>query len=185
MRRAVLRVLCGLAATAAFTLAAVPPMAARAAEGLEYPVKAAFLVNFLKFVDWPAARWPAAGRPIVLGVLGSDEMLDALAQVAGHEQVRGHAVEVKRLASAQGFSGQILYAGGGARSDDVAAAEREGLLVVGESESTAPPGAVIRFFLKERNVHFEVSLAAARRAGLSFSSRLLKVARVVDREESR
>jgi hypothetical protein len=151
-------------------------------ESLEYPVKAAFLVNFAKFVDWPSGRFPADGRPIVIGVIGSPEMAEALRQVAGREPVRGHPLEIRAVTSPAAFDGQILYAGAGARPEEVAAlGGRKGLLLVGELPPAAA-GTIIRFYLMDRTVRFEVSLAQARRAGLTLSSRLLKVARVVDQE---
>lgn len=150
-----------------------------AAQPLEQQVKAAFLVNFAKFVEWPAARLPAPGAKFVIGVVGAHDVAEALRELAAGT-VRGFPVEVREPGAAAGFAGQILFLGRGARREDAAqVAGRPGLLVVGEQVNQSWPGLMLAFFLKDRSVRFLAWPARASGAGLALGSKLLKVAQVI------
>lgn len=65
----------------------------------EYQIKAAFLFNFAKFVEWPPAAFPAGTSPIVIGILGENPFHDDLARMVRSKTVDGRTLEVKTLHS--------------------------------------------------------------------------------------
>jgi len=170
-------VLAGLLAPAAF------------ASSLEYRVKAAFLYNFAKFIEWPPQAFPDAETPYGICLLGQDPFGgDLNAAVAGN-LVEGRKLVVRRVAEPKGVSGcHILF---------VAASEHDRLrailgavgeaptLTVGEDEDFTRLGGGLRFFLSENRVRFEINLVATDRAHLKISAKLLSLARVIGKPAAR
>jgi hypothetical protein len=156
---------------------------AAAASSLEYRVKAAFLYNFVKFIDWPPQAFPDAETPYSLCVLGHDPFNEDLDATADGQMVQGRKLVVHRLSESKGLSTcHILF---------VAASERERfrsilqavgdapVLTVGEDEEFTRLGGCMRFFLSENKVRFEINLPATERAHLKLSAKLLSLARVI------
>ncbi|MBN1916810.1 MAG: YfiR family protein [Verrucomicrobia bacterium] len=152
----------------------------------EYEVKAAFLYNFATFVDWPEDAVPDAGDTFIIGVLGKDPFGPELDSIAASRTVRGKRIVVRRFATLDGYTPcHILF---------VAASEREHLpvvlkrlagaavLIVGDTGGFAEAGGMVNLVLEERKVRFEINQAAAERAGLRISSKLLRLARLVQGE---
>lgn len=168
-----------LALLALCLLAALP---GRADNELEARVKAAFLFNFAKFVSWPPAKLDNPAQAIVFCVLDRDPIATALETTLAGKMLESHPLAVHRLLRGEEFHNcHIAYLGAleGARLPaalDLLAAD--GALSVYEGEDHLR-GGVVRFYLEERKVRFEVNVAAAEREGLQLSSQLLSVARVV------
>jgi hypothetical protein len=154
-----------------------------AASSLEYRVKAAFLYNFAKFIDWPPQSFPDPQTPYTICVLGEDPFQGDLDSATENQVIQGRKLVVRRLADTKGIPGcHILF---------VAVSERERLrsiletvgdapiLTVGEDEEFIRLGGRLRFFLSESKVRFEINLAATERAHLKLSAKLLSLARVV------
>lgn len=164
-------------------VAAAPARAHGSRSPLEDEVKAAFLFNFARFVDWPAQAFRAPDAPLVVGVLGSGEFAATLERVTGGKEVQGRPFRVTALGAADPCGCHILFLTheAAALMPQAAAANRDApVLLVGESESQARRGAVINFYLDENRVRFEVNIGAAGRARLTISSRLLSLARIVE-----
>jgi hypothetical protein len=172
-------------ATVLLLAAALVGVAARPADAssLEYRVKAAFLYNFAKFVEWPPQAFAGPQAPYTICVLGSDPFDEALDAVVGENAVQGRRLVVRRLGDLKGAAScHILF---------VSSSERERLkgifgtlgdaptLTVGEDEEFTRLGGCLRFFLEENKVRFEISLAATDRAHLKLSAKLLSLARVI------
>jgi len=145
-------------------------------ESLECQVKAAFLFNFLKFVEWPAS---GAKAPWVIGVLGHDPFGEVLDDTVRGKIVNGRPVEVRRYDNPADVKDcNILFIG----RDDyerTGIPMQPGLLTVGEAPGFLQSGGAIRFYLEDHRVHFEIRPEAARTAGLHVSSQLLKLGRVL------
>lgn len=168
MRRAV------ISAIAVALLGTQP--ASMAAEGLEYQVKAAFLFDFLKFIEWPPA---AADAPWVIGVLGHDPFGPALDETVRGKTVNGRRVDVRRydkLADVKDCDILFIARGDYQRTGIPVQA---GLLTVGEGPGFLKAGGAISFYLEDNRVHFEIRPAAARAASLRVSSQLLKLGRTL------
>jgi hypothetical protein len=149
----------------------------------EYQVKAAFLLNFTRFVQWPAAAFANASSPFTICVLGDDPFGDALDQVVEGESAGTRKLAVRRIHQPPAAkSCQILFVG---RSQKDIAGTVSGLgpgvLTVGEGAAFLRGGGMIAFVLEQRHVRFDINHRAAARASLNLSSRLLAVARTVQK----
>jgi hypothetical protein len=161
-----------------------PCRSARAAASpSEYEVKAAFLFNFAKFVEWPAWTFEQAKGNVIFTILGDDPFGPALERIARDERVQGRPIIIKRVRRPEDVGhSHILFirhrAGSGLEQliRSVSAPYR---LVVGEDDLFAERGGCIGFFFEQRRIKFAVNLAATGRAGLKVSSKLLTIARVV------
>lgn len=158
--------------------------AAQSDRAPEYQVKAAFLYNFAKFVDWPSHAFPNPSAPLRICVLGQNPFGDSLRGIVQDKFISGRAISNEQVDSVtQARACHILYI---SRSE--AAGMRQALaylrnlpvLTVGDSGDFLPLGGVINMVLEQDRVRFEISLAAAQRQHLKISSKLLAVARVVD-----
>jgi hypothetical protein len=149
----------------------------------EYQVKAAFLYNFAKFVEWPQEAFAQPDAPIVLGVLGEEPFGGALDQVIKGKAVNGHPLAIKRLK----WGGKlrechILFICASERKRLPAIFEQikgAGILTVGETEAFTQQGGIINFTLVDNKVRFEINTDMAEQARLKISSRLLALAKGV------
>lgn len=165
---------------AALVLGGWPVQAGAQTTDLEQKVKAAFLFNFLKFVTWPQGRVPADREPYVLCVIGDERFAHTVEQAIQDKTVSGHAVEVRGLAP--GASLRACHLAHLAPGTSLSAAEAAlggasggGILTVHEADAAVPSG-VMRFFLDQQRVRFEINTTAAERENLQLSSRLMGVA---------
>jgi|ERR1700678_3779031 hypothetical protein len=148
---------------------------------LEYEVKAAFLFNFTRFIDWPASAFPDAASPFTICILGKDPFGHVLDDVLKGEGVNGRPLTVRRISQAPApQSCQVVFieATGRALVKDLSSLGR-GVLTVGEGDAFVREGGTIGFVIDSRRVRFDVNQAAAEAAGLKMSSKLLSVARAV------
>jgi uncharacterized protein DUF4154 len=153
------------------------------AASLEYRVKAAFLYNFAKFIEWPPPTFAAPDTPYSLCVLGQDPFGEDLDVAAGENTVQGRRIVVKRLSDMKGITGcHILFVSNSEKRKLAAILEALGdapVLTVGEDGEFTRMGGCLRFFLVENRVRFEINLPATERARLKVSAKLLALARVV------
>jgi hypothetical protein len=166
--------------------AALRPAAAQDAPGSrEYEIKAAFIYNFTKFVEWPAAALVPGAEPIVIGVLGDSPCAQALEELTRGRKVNGHPILVKRVESAQeAGSAHVLFVGAAHEAQFVRlepALAKAPVLTVGEAASFATDGGMINFLMQGDKVRFEVNVDSAERAGVKISAQLLKLAAAVRR----
>jgi hypothetical protein len=156
---------------------------AQAPAASEAQVKAAFLFNFTKYVDWPAATFSDAASPITIGVMGADVVGDILQHNLSGKPINGRPVVIKHLASDLEMSGcQIVFISHVEAPRMTAILDKASafpILSVGEDQEFIRDGGVINFVLRNGNVRLEINLIAARKAGLTISSRLLAVADTV------
>jgi hypothetical protein len=149
----------------------------------KYQVEAIFLFNFAKYVDWPAAAFQNAVEPITIGVLGTDPFGDNLQRIVEGKTINGRPFVIKHLPSGSDLSGcHILFISHSESSQVGGILDKAGplpMLTVGEDEQFAQNGGIINFILKNGKVRLEIDLTAAKKAGLTISSKLLAVADVV------
>ncbi len=179
---------CGLAVALALLVASSGAQADSDATVAEYRIKAAFLLKFVGFIDWPAGTFDRADAPFVIGVLGGATLGDELERIAAGRQVDGHSVRVRQLGRGDSSAGlQVLFVGRteGTRLNAVAAAgDGVPMLLVSESDGALAQGSAVNFVVLDDKVRFDVALRAINRAGLKISARLLAVARVVQPDPS-
>jgi hypothetical protein len=143
----------------------------------EYEVKAAFLYNFLSFVDWPDGAVPAG--TFTIAVVGRDPFGAVLDDVVSGEQHEGRRIVVRRVARARDADGaQIAFLGVTDAQLAGALADLAGkpVLTVGEGRDFAKRGGIIQLRMQGGRVRFDVNARAATVSGLKISSHLLKLA---------
>ena len=149
----------------------------------EFEVKAAFLYNFARFVEWPAETGHDAGTPFVIAILGRDPFGAVLDDTVAGKTVGGRPIEVRRIARAdEARDAQIVFVSPSERPNTAAilkALERPGILTVGDTDGFASQGGAINFTVQARRVRFEINPTAAEQARLKMSSQLLKLATLV------
>ena len=166
----------------ALGVAAGLPLGARAQSSHEYEIKAAFLYNFVKFVEWPSEALPETSATITVCVLGDDPSADALESING-KTVKGRRLSVRRLQPTTGIeSCHVLFISSSQESRLPQVMQNlhgSSVLTVGEMERFIPSGGIINFVIERNKVRFEISPSGAERARLKLSSQLLSLARVV------
>jgi hypothetical protein len=144
----------------------------------EYQVKAAFLFNFAKFVEWPPHSFASPSDPITICVLGPNPFGHTLEDVVRGKSVDGHVFGVRQIAKMNQAAGcQILFVAGARKQ--LVEQPPPGVLIVGESEKFAQSGGIIGFRLEGGKVRLEINVEAAEQRKLRISSKLLSLAEIV------
>ena len=142
----------------------------------EYRVKAAFLYNFIKFVEWPPR---AAPGPIVICVAGRNPFGNVLADTVRGETIGGRTLDTRVILEPEDGCHVVFVPDGASTLAYLRAARGQPVLTVGEAPGFIQQGGLIRFYLDGGTVRFEIHREGAERAGLRISSRLLQLARIV------
>ena len=164
-------------------LLAVPAHAAVVAN--EYQVKAVFLFNFSRFVEWPASAFASADAPFVVGVFGHDPFGGDLDEVVKGETVNGRPIVVKRvMTAADAATCQIVFIH---QSEERRLGEllsvlgHRSTLTVSDVPGSAQRGVMIRLVTEKGRVRMRVNVESAKAAELTISSNLLRAAEIVPR----
>src|SRR6185503_7081447 len=157
-----------------FVASAQPP-------ATEYQVKAAYLLDFGKFVTWPAETSPKNSEAFSICVLGDDPFGTILDNTIRGEKINGKPVTARRVHSLQQATGcHVLFvsdSGERLSRNTISALNKSGMLTVSDAHGFWENGGMIQFVFSGNRIRFEVNLDAAQEAGLTLSSELLKVAR--------
>jgi YfiR/HmsC-like len=149
----------------------------------EYELKAAFLFNFAKFVDWPPKAFAGPESPFLVCVLGTDPFGITLDNALREKVIAEHPASVARVKRVADISGcQILFVAASESHllpEVLAKLRGQCVLVIGETNDFASSGGVIQFTLEDNRVRFFINPDAADRAGLKISSKLLALAKIV------
>ena len=174
-----LRKLAARLALIALAAAAVPADA----EGTvtdEYQVKAAFLYNFAKFVEWPAGT---PGGAIAICVLGQNPFGRVLEDTVSGKTVDGKTFVVRHVSELKGAAPcQILFVSSSERMrySVVLGELRAGhVLTVGETEGFIEEGGIVNLKLDSGKIQIQININAAEQAGVRISSKLLSLAQIV------
>ena len=164
-------------------LFSVAALHAQNAKPTDYDVKAAYLYNFGRFVEWPAQVTTTKSGHFTVCVLGQDPFGPSLDSTLAGETIGGKSIVARRISSPQESDDcRILFLSpmeGGHLKKIVAELDKKAVLTVSDIPQFAQLGGMIQFVLEGKRVRFEVNLAATQRAGLTLSSELLKVATTV------
>lgn len=177
------RYLSALLLLALFATLAVPlTVHAESAMQREYEIKAAYLYNFINYIDWPENTFPAAGGTIIIGVVGQSPFGAAL-EVLNGKQVKGRTVALKQITDMKDLDQcQIVFINSSEKSrlpELLDKLKDLRILTVSEIDGFAQQGGVINFISERNKVRFEINPDAAHRLGLNISSELLKLAKLV------
>ena len=153
------------------------------ASSVEYRVKAAFLYNFTKFIDWPT-HGGKNGQSFTIGILGEDPFGSEMEALAG-KAVGDESLKIHRYStwSDRALKCDILFISGSEEknlSEILRRLDGSSVLTVGDTVAYARRGVMINFFMDDNKVRFKINLQKARQAGLKISSRLLKLAVILE-----
>ena len=183
-----------------FTMGSVAPgVHAKSSSPSEYQLKAVFLYNFAKFVEWPAESFADARAPIILGILGKDPFGTIIDQIIKSKTVKDRKLVIRRFEKIKDLEASCM--GKGEEEEFchilfISSSEEEHLakileilnassvLTVGEMEQFTQRGGIINFTVREGKIRFEINVDAAEQAELKISSKLLKLAKIVRDERS-
>jgi len=175
-----------IAVAAACAFLANPVLHAQNPRPTDYQVKATYLYNFGRFIEWPGKVAAAQGSSFTVCVLGQDPFGPSLDATLAGETIGGKTVVAKRISSAEESGDcQILFL---SLTDDsrlnkiIADLDKKAVLTVSDMSQFVKRGGMIQFVLEGKKVRFEVNLTATQHAGLTLSSELLKVATAVKRD---
>jgi hypothetical protein len=166
----------------AATLIGAPGIAAGTAADVapDVAVKAAFLFNFAKFVEWPALP---AGAPLVVCVVGNDGIAAAFVETVRGQNISGHSFDVGVLPESSKWRAchLLFIADAEVRRSAVGLDEVKTLpvLTVSDNKGFSLAGGIIEFYVEAGRMRFAINLDAADRSGLRLSSRLLGLAKVI------
>src|SRR5436190_1025310 len=156
------------------------PVAARSAVP-ESEVKAAFLYNSAKFVEWPKEAFASETAPIQVAVVGDDDFSAKLRALLSDKKAHGRSFDVKRVSNPQDVkSAHILFipaAETRRMSQFLEATKKSPTLTIGESDQFLDAGGMINILFEESNLRFEVNPEPAERVNLVLSSKFLRLAK--------
>jgi hypothetical protein len=155
----------------------------------EYQVKAAFLPNFARYVEWPEASLPAAGAPLVIAIVGDDPFGGSLELFLRGVVANGHPIILRHYRWSDSLAGCHLVFISTSEASHVPAVLRglsgASVLTVSDIDRFSLSGGMIELRMVGNRVRFDVNRAAADEAHLKISSKLLAVARAVITSEPR
>jgi hypothetical protein len=148
----------------------------------EYQIKAAYLYNFIHFIEWPADSHSSNSSSVNLCILGDDPFGKDLDDIR-NEIVKGKKLTVKYTGSLDKLrSCDILFIPASEKnhvSQVLKLIGNSGVLTVSDVEESARQGVIISFFVEQKKVRFAINIEAARRAGFKISAKLLRLAKIV------
>jgi hypothetical protein len=167
-----------------FFIQLVNPLQVHAQDALsEYQVKAAYLFNFLKFVEWPEESFADPLAPIVIGVVGEDPFGNALPQVVIGKTVQGRDLVIRIYRPGEDLRGaHILFISASERKrlpTILSSLRGSSVLTVADTAGFLDAGGMIQFLNENGRVRFAINVDATGRAKLKMSSKLLSLAKVV------
>jgi len=149
----------------------------------EYQVKALFLLNFTRYVDWPETALAGSNAPITIGVYGEDHFGAALQNAVADRRVNGRSILIEHVENTNDvFKCQVLFISNSEMKKQrqiLVLLQTAPVLTVGESDNFTDQGGVIDFIKKDGKIRLEINVRAAQQANLQISSKLLRVADVV------
>jgi hypothetical protein len=148
------------------------------AQASEYQVKAVFLFNFAKFVEWPPAAFSDANTPLVIGVLGRDPFGSYLDDTVRGERVNNRPLIVQRYRN----TGEIkqchvlfISRSESDRLDQIVSSLKYRKILIVTDANGGDGGVIIRFVNEGNRIRFKIDAQAAKAANLTISSKLLRL----------
>jgi hypothetical protein len=153
----------------------------------EREIKATYLFNFAQFVDWPSGSFADPQAPLVIGIVDDEPLAAVLDAVVAGEQIKNRPLTVKRYRRVDDVTGcHILFISRSRASDYaplLAPLQGRPILTVGDTDGFIGAGGLVRFLIEQNRLRLQINQTAARAAGMTISSRLLRVAEIVGARE--
>jgi len=149
------------------------------AASVEYKIKAAYMLNFAKFVDWPREAFPAGDTPVTVCVLGKDPFGSDLEKAIGDKSIQGRPLCIKRIGANKPVEHcHLLFISSSERRrlpQILRSLTNACVLTIGDTEQFTRSGGMIQFTEQENTLRFHINAEAAEKAGLKISSKLLQI----------
>jgi hypothetical protein len=146
----------------------------------EYRLKAAFIYNFAKFVEWPPEAFADTNSPVIIGIVGENKFGKELDQIVQNKAINGHSLVIKTINNPMEASKcHILFISDSEKkryTEIVAGLHNTPVLTIGETDSFIGSGGIINFVREENKIRFQINDTAAKAVGLKISSKLLSLA---------
>lgn len=148
----------------------------------EYEVKAAFLYNFAKFIEWPAGSFADDRSPLTICVLGDAPFGKGFDAIRS-KTISNRSVSIRKIADGAAAGGCHLLFISASEQDHLDALlgslGAHSIVTVSDITKFAPAGGMIAFVTVENKIRFEINIRSAKRAGITIGSQLLKLAKTV------
>ena len=146
----------------------------------ESKLKAAYLFNFAKFVEWPPEAFADANSPITIGILGENPFGSDLESIIRDKVINNRTIVIKLMRSVtEATNCQVLFISASVKNkipEMISGLGQASILTVGDTDRFVETGGMINFVKEGSKIRFEINEAAAKRAGLKISSKLLSLA---------
>jgi hypothetical protein len=146
----------------------------------EYRLKAAFIYNFAKFVEWPPESFLDGTSPMVIGILGDNKFGNELEQTVQNKTINTRAIIIKPIHSLTEVTNcQILFVSDSEKKrlpEIIASLHNTPILTIGETDHFLQAGGIIDFVQEANKIRFQINEPAAKAVGLKISSKLLSLA---------
>jgi hypothetical protein len=149
----------------------------------EYEIKAAFLYNFAKFIEWPDNSRQCQQDTAIIGILGEDPFGTILERVIGEKTIRMKEISIQRYSNVQNVREcHILFIGQSEKwrlSTILKQLSNRHILTVSEIDGFTEQGGMIGLFIENNRIRFQINQDAIEAAELKISSKLLKLASII------
>ncbi|MFC1569371.1 YfiR family protein [bacterium] len=150
----------------------------------EYQIKAKYLYNFARFVDWPEESFQNPDSPFVIGIIGNDPYGIDLEKTIEGKQIKNRKFMIRHYQNLENLSScHILFIGvdnRSRRSQIFNKIKNKSILTVGDENNFAKDGGMINFIIKEKRIRFKINRDAVKQSGLKMSTNLFKMAEIVE-----
>jgi YfiR/HmsC-like len=149
----------------------------------EYQLKAVFIYNFTRFVEWPPEAFESYNDPFVIAIIGNDPFGSYLEQAIAGESIGRHPIRIKRIKELdKDEKCHIVFINEddpGRIKEILAQADDQNILTVSDAANFASIGGMIGFFTENNKIRMHINTGAVRNAQLTISSKLLRLAKVI------
>ena len=148
----------------------------------EYALKAVFLYNFCRFIEWPKSAFASPNEPIIIGVIGEDPFGPLLKQAVQGETSRGRAIQIAHYSKLEAIGHCHLlfvsHSEAGRTEKILSSVSGKSIVTVGETDAFLDRGGMIALTADKNRVRLHINPSLLRAASLDVSSKLLRVAEV-------
>lgn len=150
---------------------------------VELRLKAVYLLNFMKFTEWPDSAFQSVDDPIILHIVGKDPFGSILEETFESEKIYGRPIVVRRMPNGLGKEKCHLCFISSSEQNNVdhllTQAKGNPTLMVSDIRGFALRDGMIGFYLEKDRIRFDINMRALDRAGIKMSSKILRLARIV------
>jgi hypothetical protein len=148
----------------------------------EYQVKAVFLYNFSRFIDWPSTSFTSSSSPFVIGIIGDDPFGPYLEEAVAGENIDNHPIIIQHYSDVRDIGEchilYINYHDPERVKRTISALSNKSTLTVNEVPNFVRWGGIVQFFTEKNKIRLQINTEAAKSAQLKISSKLLSVAQI-------